>query len=337
MKIQIATAIILLSTFVLSFSGCDILKSFGSRGSYSELLSKKQELADFQPTLDPAASPSASGSSLSADKKPTVKGKVVIVINHGNGYPELDRFDGSGEFSVKPAGSAATSLFYPPEVYAKNLEEIGTLIKIECEDKKDSDYYKEVNGNSPARREEYTKTVCDVSVIDYKTKSLLAKVQKGNNFSPSTITVGKYGVGQESNGSSQVFKEISIYLNSLPVELMPRVKATPNGAVITFAELAKSYNDSKDSPSPYQDKEVTVTGCWGTLTASHDNLFLYGNEKGTGSNTLSCKIEPTGAAGFAGVKELETQKFTVIGKFNGKYNMTLENCRLIDAEKTESK
>ena len=95
------------------------------------------------------------------------------------------------------------------------------IIFIECDQKKGSDYYKAINGDSPSQRQEYNKEVCDVSVIDYKTQTLLAKVRKGDNFSPSTITVGKYGVGQENSGLTQLYKEISDYLTSLPLEPMP--------------------------------------------------------------------------------------------------------------------
>jgi hypothetical protein len=218
MRIQIVTATILLLTLVLLSSGCSILKKL-TGNDYSDLESKKEELANFQPKdIVPA---------FSGDKKPPIKGKVVIVKKMGSGPAFLDRFS-NGKFSEKPAGSDMVDLLiYPPEVYAKTPEEISTLIKIECDQKKGSDYYKAINGNSPSQRQEYNKEVCDVSVIDYKTQTLLAKVRKGDNFSPSTITVGKNGVGQESNGVTQVFKEISDYLNSFPLELIPGVRPTP--------------------------------------------------------------------------------------------------------------
>lgn len=325
MRIQIATAIILLSTFTLLFSGCAVIKklSGNSTGAYSALLSKKQELADFQPTNDTPASSSG-------NQTPQVKGKVVIVKKEGGAEPQLDRFDSEGKFSEDPVGNGKSSLFYPPEVYAKTPEEIGTLIKIECDEKEGSDYYKAVNGNSPSQRQSFLKTICDVSVIDYKTKSLLAKVQKGDTSAPGTITLGEGG-----NSYYETFKEIKDYLTGLPLELIQKAKPTPNGEVIPVAELVKLFKKSKESISRYQDKEITVNG-WGLLTASHDGFFLYDSEKRSGDSVM-CKIEPADAAGFAGVKEFETQKFTVIGKFDGKITMTLENCRLIAAEKSASK
>ena len=175
MRNQTLTATILLSTSVLLSSGCSILKKL-TGNNYSALESKKEELANFQPSDYVPA--------YSGDKKPPIKGKVVIVKKMNRGPAFLDRFS-NGEFSEKPAGSDMVDLLiYPPEVYAKTPEEITTLIKIECDQKKGSDYYKAINGDSPSQRQEYTKEVCDVSVIDYQNQTLLAKVRKGDDLSP---------------------------------------------------------------------------------------------------------------------------------------------------------
>lgn len=325
MKIKFFTAVFLLSTANL-FSGCAVVsKLAGSSapGTYSALLSKKEELAGFQPS---------SGGALSGKETPKIKGKVVIVRKEAGAPAELDCFNYEGKFSEEPAGSGKASLFYPPEVYAKKPEEIDTLIKIECREDIGSDFYK-ANGTGSSQRLEYRKTFCDISVIDYQAKTLLAKVQKSSEAAPDVITPGEGG-----DGFYKVFKEIADYLKSLPLELLPRIKPTPNGATLAVAEIVKSHKKSEASVSQYQDKEITVVG-WGRFIKPGDFIEIYGNDKATGVDSVTCKIDPNDTAGFAEVKEYEIHKFTVVGKFNVKHNIIfdLEQCRLVDAEKIAAK
>lgn len=324
MKIKSVTAIILLAATGL-VSGCGILNklarnSSASAGAYSALLSKKEELANFQPSGE-----------LSGNATPKIKGKVVIVKKEGSGQAELDRFNWEGKFSDEPAGGKS-SRFYPPEVYAKKPEEIDTLIKIECREHKGSDYYKKSSPGSSSELQSFAKTICDVSVIDYNAKTLLAKVQKGDESAPGAITLGEGG-----DSFYKVMEEIANYLKSIPLELIPRVKATPSGEVIAVAEIAKLFKNSKESISQYQDKEMTVTG-WGTLSKTYNSILLYGSQRQSGVDYISCKIDPSDLADFAEIREYEMYKFTVIGKFDTKNHlMNLEQCRFINAEKMISK
>ena len=318
MKIKFVTTIILLSATGL-FSGCGILKRFtgnssASTGTYSALLSKKEELASFQPAGTPS------------DKEtPKIKGKVVIVWKDSKGQIKLDRFNDNGTFSDAPVNKF--SPFYPPEVYAKNPEEIDTLIKIECREFKGRDIYSR-NSNSFGDMKEFTNTICNVSVIDYKTKSLLAKSQKGDEDAPVVLDDGRY--------KAEVTEGIADYLKSIPLELMPYAKPTPNGEILSVAEITKLFKQTKENPTQYQDKEITLMG-WGYLTKPVGSILLSGNEKQSGIDYISCKVDPKDAVSFAELKANEHYKFTVIGKFNSKYTMNLEQCRLINAEKVISK
>lgn len=320
MKIKFIVAILTLAAAGL-LSGCGIVSKLAGNssasGAYSALLSKKEELAAFQPNGAP-----------SGKETPKIKGKVAIVKKESSGQAELDRFNWEGKFSDEAVGDK--SRFYPPEVYAKNPEEIETLIKIECREHIGSDYYK-ANRSSSSELQEFRKTICDVSVIDYKTKTLLAKVQKGDESAPGAITLGEGG-----DSYYQVFKEIADYLKGIPLELLPRAKPTPGGETIAAADIIKSYKKSKESVTGYQDKELTVTG-WGSLSKTYNSILLYGNEKGQGADYVSCKIAPNDMADFAEIKEYEKHKFTVVGKFDAKYTLNLEQCRLINAEKSASK
>lgn len=316
MKIKPVMTIVLLSAVGL-FSGCGNLiklidkSSSPSVGSYSALVSKKEELANLQPTGTP---------SLSEKETPKIKGKVVIVTKDADGEIKLDRFSDDQTFSDEPASKF--SPFYPTEVYAKNPEEIDTLIKIECRKFKGEDLYT-YDSNSFGEMKEYTNTICNVFIIDYKTKTLLAKIQKGDESRQVILDAGL--------NKSEVIEGIANYLKSLPLELIPNVKPTPNGEVLAVAEIAKQFKQSKEKPTQYQDKEITLTG-WGYLIKPFDRILLYGNEKRSGINFIMCEIDSKDAVDFADLKVSENYKFTVIGKFNSQSSMTLKQCRLINAE-----
>ncbi len=322
MKNQSVTAIIAVLIIGLIL-GCGKLGGITSNRSapkekYSTLLTKKEELANFASIDD---------SSVSKNGNPQIKGKVVIVKKDANGKLNLDRFYQDGEFSDSPVNKFDN--FYPAAVYAKTPEEISTLIKIECREYKGKADY-QYGSNSPSSYKEYVSTICNVSVIDYKTKTLLAKIQKGEEKPPIVLENG--------GNKSEIIEEVNKYLNSLPLELVPTAKPTPNGEVIAVAEIEKLSKKSKESLNQYQDKEITVTG-WGAMTDSRDGILLYGNEKNTGVDLISCKIDAKDAVGFAEIKAYQKYKFVVIGKFDSKikYAMRLEQCRFISAEEVMKK
>lgn len=317
MKIKYFMTIVLLSTIGL-FSGCGKLISLARDRSaltenYPELVSKKEELANFQSTSTP---------SLSDKETPKIKGKVVIVKKDAAGQIEFDRFDKDGKFSDAPVSKL--SPFYPPEVYAKKPEEIDTLIKMECREQKGSDLYKSKR-SSVSELKEYINTICNVSLIDYKTKTLLAKYQSGSESAPTYLS------DDDINDKSRVTEEIADYLTSLPLELIPRVKPTPNGEVLAAAEIAKLFKQSKESVSQYQNKEITLTG-WAYFSKPVYYIHLYGNEKKSGIDSITCKVDSKDVVDFAEIKASEDYKFTVVGKFKADYSMELQQCRFISAE-----
>jgi hypothetical protein len=319
MKVRAVLAISLVSALGL-LSGCDIVGKVtgisSASGAHSELVSKNEELASLEPKVEPPGKDA-----------PKIKGKVAIVIKEGDGQARLDRFDHKGTFSEAPVGTS--SLFYPAEVYAKTPEEIDTLIKVVCRNHVGSDYYTTGKKGAGSDLQSYSKTICSVSVIDYRTKTLLDSVQKGNESAPGVITLGQ-------PGETTVYKEIADYLKGIPLDLIPRVKPTPSGDVIAISELAKLHKKSKESLNVYQDNHITVTG-WGSLSKTYSSISIYDNEKETGVNYITCKIDPGDMADFA-VPEREKHKFTVVGKFDANYGlMTLNQCRFIDAEKMSSK
>jgi hypothetical protein len=141
---------------------------------FAAMIVKKDELAAL-PTTEKLS------------KKPAIKGKIAIVSNH-DGAITVDRFseDGANFWTDAPIPGETYNSFLPVELYAKNPDEIETLIKINCVSKKDEALYT----NSNSSKDEmmiYEYVICDVGVIDYKTATLIAKKQAGKNVPPRVI------------------------------------------------------------------------------------------------------------------------------------------------------
>jgi hypothetical protein len=150
------------------------------------MIAKKDELAAL-PTTEKLS------------KTPAIKGKLVLVRN-SNGTVTLDRFneDGSAFFSEPPVQGEIYTNFLPAELYAKNPDEIETLIKVNCVTKKDSALY--TNSNTLKDEEmDYDYVICDIAVVDYKTATVVGKKQVGKNEAPKVINNRTYGhtPGQE--------------------------------------------------------------------------------------------------------------------------------------------
>lgn len=178
-----AAAICLLSLPLLF--GCSHLltektKPVAPPAEYAALMAKKDELASLPTTEKP-------------NKKPVIKGKIVVVQNH-NGTISLDRFseDGSTFFADLPVQGEIYANFLHPDLYAKRPEEIETLIKINCVTKKGSALYTR-SGSSKVEPMEYDYTVCDVSLVDYKTATVFGKKQLGKDEAPNIINKNTYG------------------------------------------------------------------------------------------------------------------------------------------------
>lgn len=141
---------------------------------FAAMVGKKAELAAF-PTSEKLS------------KKPAIKGKIAIVGTHDD-LVLLDRFseDGAIFYDDRPIPSETFSNFLPPEIYAKNPNEIETLIKISCVSKTGSAQYSKL-GESKEETMDYKYVICDIGLIDYKNATLVAKKQVGKNVAPTVI------------------------------------------------------------------------------------------------------------------------------------------------------
>ena len=141
---------------------------------FAAMVEKKAELATL-PTSEKLS------------KKPAIKGKIAIVGTHDD-LVLLDRFSEDGEifYDDRPIPGETYSNFLEPELYAKNPEEIETLIKINCVSKTDSAQYSKL-GESKEETMDYKYIICDIGLIDYKNATLVAKKQVGKNVAPKVI------------------------------------------------------------------------------------------------------------------------------------------------------
>ena len=139
--------------------------------------------------------------------KPEIKGKIAIVRD-SNGSITLDRFHDSGAafYTDLPVAGEIYHNFLPPELYARNPDEIETLIKINCLTKKDSALYTNSN-SSKTEMMDYDYVICDIAFVDYKTATVFAKKQVGKNEAPNVINKSTYG---KTPG-----REIADYLQSI--------------------------------------------------------------------------------------------------------------------------
>ena len=127
--------------------------SAGCGGSTKKALAgKAKELMDTQAAerLDPGAK---------------ISGKIAVVETYPGGTTSLEGFHADG------AVDNLSAFFFSPRRKAQSVEEIDTLVKVNCR-KGDA-----IAGSSPTM---YA-SVCDVSLIDYKTKTLFARKRFEND------------------------------------------------------------------------------------------------------------------------------------------------------------
>jgi hypothetical protein len=162
------------------------------------ILAKKDELARFHPRRE----------SLS-DVPPVIKGKIAIVWRYATGRTKLDRFQDDKKFYKGPANQHSP---FPSEVYAQTPEEIDTLIKVECRRFSGQARYTSSNEpmGSPGTLMTFNNTICDVYVIDYKRKTLLAKTTYGDEITPSVLNDSQY--------AQEVSRRVLSYLSELRYE-----------------------------------------------------------------------------------------------------------------------
>ena len=126
--------------------------SAGCGGAKKQLAGKAQELMDTPVTekLDAGA---------------RIGGKVAVVETYPNTPVSLEGFHDDGTVD------SLSAYFFSPRRKAQAIDEIDTLVKVICR-KGDA-----IVGSSPA----VYASVCDVSLIDFKTKTLFAKKSFENN------------------------------------------------------------------------------------------------------------------------------------------------------------
>lgn len=200
-------------------AGCSLARlSTGHKAEkYPDLRAKADELANYN------ASEKYGLEKLGLEER--IKGKIAIVRKDKDApRASLDRFSGDGEFSTAEPGQSAG--FLPPEMYAKRPDEIETLIKLQCHDDTTFGTYGQP-GSYSGETHEFKNVVCDVSLIDYKKATLLAKHTFGDHSAPSTIVTGT-----NKNGGFPG-AEIQHYLMSLPNDVMSRALATPSGETLS--------------------------------------------------------------------------------------------------------
>lgn len=162
--------LIILSAFLLTG-----LLSAGCGGGKKPLAGKAEELMNL-PTTE------------KLDGNQKITGKVAVVETYPNLPVSLEGF--------KPDGTIdqLSMFFFAPQRKAQTLDEIDTLIKVVCRQGK------AIAGTSPIS---YA-SECDVSAIDYKTKTVFAK----KSFENSRTPVG----GASSNVAPSPSEEIKQYL-----------------------------------------------------------------------------------------------------------------------------
>lgn len=199
---RVALPVCLLSLLFLIGCSGSASKQAEAPKEFGAMLAKMNELAAL-PTTEKLS------------KKPEIKGKIALVSSN-NGSVSLDRFHESGEafFTDLPVAGEIYAHFLPPDLYAKKPEEIETLIKVNCNTKKDTALYSSA-GSSKVEPMEYDYVLCDIECIDYKTATVFAKKQVGKNEAPNLINKNTYG---KTPG-----REIADYLQSIAGVAKPEV------------------------------------------------------------------------------------------------------------------
>jgi hypothetical protein len=115
-----------------------------------------------------------------------IKGKIAIVSR--NSFVNLHDFYIDGEFHKK--GITGTE-FFPEEMYATNPDELETVIRIEYKKGNLIDYFKDSKYSETI---EIYSCLIDISIIDYKTATVIAKEQIEDKTLPtnaSSLTVSR--------------------------------------------------------------------------------------------------------------------------------------------------
>jgi hypothetical protein len=152
-------------------------------GSKKALAGKAEELKNTQATekLDPTA---------------RIGGKVAVVESSFNRPATLEGFHADG------AIDQLSAFFFSPRRKAQSVEEIDTLVKIDCQKGNP------IGVSSPTM---YA-SVCDVSLIDFKNKTVFARKRFENNSTFNGVSVVDESVARPPSEEIKAYlREFSTY------------------------------------------------------------------------------------------------------------------------------
>jgi hypothetical protein len=152
-------------------------------GAKKALAGKAEELMKTQAAekLDPAT---------------RISGKVAVVESHFNRPASLEGFHADG------AIDQLSAFFFSPRRKAQSVEEIDTLVKIDCQ-KGDA-----ISGSSPTM---YA-SQCDVSLIDFKNKTVFARKRFENKYTFNGVSVVDESVARPPSEEIKAYlREFSTY------------------------------------------------------------------------------------------------------------------------------
>jgi len=119
---------------------------------------------------------------LASDTK--LNGKIAVLIKEGTDPGSLWKLD--GRFVDPEKGAVTSTSYFAEELYATKPEEIDTLILIEHKKGKFMDKFDERNNNATVNI--YSRFI-DISVIDYKTSTVIAKQQVESKIFPPDASI----------------------------------------------------------------------------------------------------------------------------------------------------
>ncbi len=153
------------------FSGCSILGGFSKQSDADGMWSATPKVLCELPATE----------NLAKDATININGKIAVVFTGGDSSISHCLRDGYLDDKSK---SVTLTNYFPEEMYAKSLEELDTLIKIES---KKGNYIttrsiKYTNSSTGAnyigdRPVAIHSAITEISFIDYKTKTVVAKKQ----------------------------------------------------------------------------------------------------------------------------------------------------------------
>ncbi len=187
------------------FSGCSLL--FKPEVVPSTMWNKPEILCDY-PTSD----------KLGSNEK--IIGKIAVVTKDFTVNPNTCRPDGFLNDPSKKAVEVTT--YFPEEMYATKPEEIDTLIKIET--KKGNLINSFTANTAELQRVRVYSTFIEISVIDYKTSTVIAKEQNEYKDFPKGESSGSIPISSTRQVKEKDGSEVREYIIPGSIEQYNKIK-----------------------------------------------------------------------------------------------------------------